>query len=97
MTAKIEIRQFVIYIEPRKFDTAYIKCFTVRCLLILNEIGNGRIWFYQCLAVFEAVYRCVSEDPPVETTSNSSSPVTNCYEIHYAVDGHEVTPEQIQV
>lgn len=36
------------------------------------------------------------EDPPVETTSNSSSPVTNCYEIHYAVDGHEVTPEQIQ-
>ena len=29
MTAKINIRQYVIFIEPRKFDIADIKCFTV--------------------------------------------------------------------
>ena len=28
-TAKIKIRQYVIFIKPRKFDTAYIKCFSV--------------------------------------------------------------------
>ena len=29
MTAKIKIRQYIIVIEPRKSDTADIKCFTV--------------------------------------------------------------------
>ena len=29
MTAKIIIRQYVVFIEPRKFDTADIKWFTV--------------------------------------------------------------------
>ena len=29
MTAKIEIRQYVIFFKRRKFDTADIKCFTV--------------------------------------------------------------------
>ena len=29
VTAKIKMRQYVIFIEPRKFDTADIQCFTV--------------------------------------------------------------------
>ena len=29
MNAKIKMRQYVIFIKPRKFDTANIKCFTV--------------------------------------------------------------------
>ena len=29
MTAKIKIRQYVIFIELRKFDTVDVKCFTV--------------------------------------------------------------------
>ena len=29
MTAKIKIRQYVIFIEPQKFNTADIECYTV--------------------------------------------------------------------
>ena len=29
MTSKIKIGQYVVFNEPRKFDTANIKCFTV--------------------------------------------------------------------
>ena len=32
MTAIIRIRQYVIFIEPRKFNTADIKCFTVKLI-----------------------------------------------------------------
>ena len=32
MTTKMKINQYVIFIEPRKFDTADIKCFTVHCI-----------------------------------------------------------------
>ena len=35
MTDKIKIRQYVIAIELRKFDTADIKCFTVIKVLFL--------------------------------------------------------------
>ena len=36
MTAKIKMRQYVIFIKPQKFDTADIYCFTV-----LGEVGIG--------------------------------------------------------
>ena len=41
MTAKIKMHQYVIFIELRKFDTAYIKCLTVSFYFkIYSLIGN---------------------------------------------------------
>ena len=45
MTAKIKTRQYVIFTDPRKFDTADIKCFTVT-LIAWNYIVQGDAW--QC-------------------------------------------------
>ena len=36
MTTKIKMRQYVILIEPQKFDTADIKCFTVPRFWFIN-------------------------------------------------------------
>ena len=42
MTAKIKMRQYGIFVKPRNFDTADIKCFTV----------------FNCSGSFVTVYRC---------------------------------------
>ena len=38
MTARIKIRQNVIFSEPRKYDTAKYKCFTVYCDIKCDNI-----------------------------------------------------------
>ena len=43
MIAKIKIRQCVIFVELRKFDTADIKCFTVRPLSV-KHLGLGLLF-----------------------------------------------------
>ena len=37
MAAKINRRQYVIVIKPRKFNIAHIKCFTVVCWRLLGN------------------------------------------------------------
>ena len=51
MTAKIKILQYVIFIEPRKFDTANIKCFTVLAVQALKFMWFEDHWTHQTVQI----------------------------------------------
>ena len=56
MSAKINLRQYAIFIKPRNFDTAGIKCFSVPILIhiihVLKTIKLSSL--FVCLQSFSA-------------------------------------------
>ena len=52
------------------------------------------LYFYQRLI---DTFNFTVTDPPDDTESDPSSPVTTCFDVKYSVDGMPISPQQVQV